>query len=498
MLSAMNSLRTGLASRRHWPELVIGVVLLLMCLPALVLTYGLKDDYTYLAAAHGYVHAGVGEPASSVRLGRPLFGVLTSGLYGVLPAVGWLWVARALSVAGLVLFGTVLYRALTHLIRSRGSAVLVVLLVCSMPPFLVYAGWATLFCAPYSAALAALAALLAARASDAPAGERLRWLVLGNVSLLVALAMYQPTAMAFWLVALVLSLSRRGSPELLTRLVRCVALVGVPAMVGAYLMLKVGVWTLGAANAQRSGLLSNIPAKLHWIPKPLGLALNLFDMPQSAAFAALIACAVLVGAVLFCRDCKGRTRTTILLLAAVSIPLSFAPNLLSQENYATFRTIGPLTATFALLTALLFVSIGRDGTRAWQQLIGRGGLLAITTVSVVLGFNHLRTLIALPQSREWHLVLSEVAHLPAHLSVVGFVAPTINGGPITTQYGVRDEFGVPTSASTWADPSLTWLAGRQTGRVSGDDLKVLVTVASRAGLRPGLPYIEMSDLSRLR
>lgn len=469
-----------------------------MCLPALVLTYGLKDDYTYLASAHGYPNAGVGEPASSIRLGRPLFGLLTAGVDAILPSVSFLGVARGLSVVGLALFGFVLYRALVQVVRTHTSAVLIVLFICSMPPFLVYAGWATLFCAPYSAALGALGALSAARAADAFGRERLRRLILGNVLLLVALAMYQPTAMAFWLVALIVALGRRHSPALLARLLRHVALVAAAPMLGAYLMLKIGVWTLGAASAQRAGLLSDLPAKLRWVPEPLGLSLNLFNMPQSTIFAVLVAGAVLAGALLFSRDCHGRTRALILLLAAVAVPLSIAPNLLSQENYATFRIVGPLSATFALFTALLFVALERDGTRTRRRLIGRGGLLVITAVSVAFGFNHLRTLIALPQSREWQLVLGQARRLPLHPGAVAFLAPTFDEGPITTRYGVRDEFGVPTSASTWADPALVWLAAKQSGRVSGTRLRVFVTVGSRAGLRAGLPYIDMRNLRRLR
>jgi hypothetical protein len=94
-------------------------------------------------------------------------------------------------------------------------------------------------------------------------------------------------------------------------------------------------------------------------------------------------------------------------------------------------------------------------------------------------------------------VLSQAARLPLQPSVVGFLAPTFEEGPITTRYGVRDEFGVPTSASTWADPALTWLAARQTGRVSGPNLKVLVVVGRGAKLVPGLPDIDMRDLRRL-
>lgn len=488
----------AIPSWRLLPELVIGVCLLAVYLPVLIVTYGLKDDYTLLARAHGYLDAGMPEPAVSTRLGRPLFGVLTWAFDSVLPTVGWLRVERALSAIGMVVFAIVLYRALTRLIRTRTAATVITLLICSLPPFLTYVGWATLFCVPYSAALGALAALSAARASDASGRTRKRWVLVGNVLLLGALAIYQPTAMAFWLIALIVALSRRHSPESLVCLVRCVATVGVPAMIGAYLMLKIGVWTLGAAGTQRSGLLTDIPAKLHWIPEPLGLALNLFNMPQSTAFAAVIACVVLSGALLFCRDCQGRTRTTILLLAAITVPLSFAPNVLSQEDYATFRTVGPLTATFALFTALVFISIERDASKAWQTALSRAGLVAVTGLSVLLGFNHLRTLIALPLSREWGLAVTEASHIPTHPSAIGFLAPTFEEGPITTRYGVRDEFGVPSSASTWADPAFTWLAAREVGRVSSVNLRVIVVVGSQAKRQPGIPYLDMRDLKRLR
>ncbi len=481
---------------RRWPELIICLSLLALYTPAVTLAYGLKDDYTFLASAHGYAYGGLAEPASSTRLGRPLFGLVTSALYTALPDVESLWIARALAIVGMALFAVILYRALGRLLQTTAAA-LIAVFICSMPPFQVYVGWATLFCAPYSAALGALAALAAARSSDATRRERLRWLIAGEILLLLSLAMYQPTAMSFWLIALILALSRRHSAESLARLIRCVVAIGVPAMIGAYLMLKIGVWTLGAASPQRSGLLGDIPAKLRWVPEPIGLALNLFNMPQATVFAVAVALAVSAGVVLFCRDCTGRTRTTILLIVALTVPLSFAPSLLSQESYATFRTVGPLTATFALLAALLFVSI-EHGPRAWQRLAGRGGVLALTAVGFVLGFDHLRTLIALPLSREWHTALSQVARVRGHPGVIGFLAPTFDEGSATTRYGVRDEFGVPTSASTWTDASFTWLAARQTGTANSAKLKVLVTVGRPTRLVSGISYIDMRNRKRPR
>jgi hypothetical protein len=468
-----------------------------MYLPAIVLMYGLQDDYTMMAGAQGYAYAGPTDPAWSIRMGRPVYGVLSRGLNSALPSIDSLWIARALSLVGVVLFAIVLYRTLLLLVRGRAAAAAVALLICSLPPFLIYVGWAAVFAMPYSATLGAVAALLATRGAGGDGPLKWRWLVAGNGALLLALTIYQSTAMTFWLISLIVVLSARHSPKLMGRLLRCVALVGVPAMMGAFLILKIGVWTLGAASPQRAGLLSSLPAKLRWIPKPVGLALNLFYMPQSAAVAAIAACLVAAGALLFSRDCVGRARLTVVVLAATAVPLSFAPSLLSDESYSTFRTLGPLSATLALFVALLFISLERDSRRSWQRLASRSGLYSIAAVSVLLGFNHLRTLIALPQSREWRAVLSRVVRLPANLRQVGFLAPTFSEGTLTTRYGVGDEFGVRSAVATWADPSLIWLAARETGVVKGTHLKVLVSAGDRLRRRPGIPYLDMRTLRGL-
>jgi hypothetical protein len=475
---------------------LIGVLLAGMSLPALVLTYGLKDDFTFLASAHGYAYAGIPEPRQSIQLGRPLFGVLLRGIDTAIENVGALWVARLVSVLGLVLLAIVVYRALLRLTHERTSSACVALLMCSLPPFLVYAGWATLCFVPYSAALGGLAAFLASAASERSGRDRAWRLAAGGLLLLAALAIYQPTAMMFWVIALILTLAQRHERQAVNRLLRSVVIAGVPAMLGAYLILKIGVWTLGAASAQRAGLLTDVPAKLRWLPQPFGLALNLFVMPQSTAIAALVACVVVLGAVLVSRDCDRRTRLTVLAAAAAAVPLSFTPNIFSEENYATFRTVGPLAAIFALFTALVLVSLERDATARWARRASRGGLLALAAVSVILGFNHLRTLIALPLSREWRLLTTQVAHLRTPSNPIVFLAPDLNEGPITTPYGVRDEFGVPSAASTWADPAMTWLAGRQAGTLTADHQEITVTVAPSTH-QPGITYIDMRDLKRL-
>ena len=270
-------------------------------------------------------------------------------------------------------------------------------------------------------------------------------------------------------------------------------------MLGSFLLLKIGVWTLGAASATRSGIVTDLVAKLRWVPKPLGLALNLSVLPPSAVVAALVACAVLAGVVLVCRDCASRERWMVMVLSALAVPLAYAPNLLTQENYATYRTVGPLTALFALLAALVFISVDRDAQGRWLHGAARIALVGLAAASVVLGTRNVSRLIVIPQSREWKLVRREVSQLPQGAATVAFFAPTEDGGPITTSYGVRDEFGVPSTASTWVDPSIIWLAAKDEKRLRTAHLRVLVTVVTRAPTRP-LPAnaIDMTGLARVR
>lgn len=96
-------------------------------------------------------------------------------------------------------------------------------------------------------------------------------------------------------------------------------------MICSFLLLKIGVWTLGAASATRSGIVTDVVAKVRWVPQPFGLALNLFVLPQRAVVAALVACVVIAGVILICRDCRPRERMVVIALATLTVPLSYAP-----------------------------------------------------------------------------------------------------------------------------------------------------------------------------
>ena len=70
---------------------------------------------------------------------------------------------RIISVAGIVVLALILFWALVRSGVGRMPAALIALLVCTMPPFQLYASWTVSFSVPWAAVLAGCASLLASR-----------------------------------------------------------------------------------------------------------------------------------------------------------------------------------------------------------------------------------------------------------------------------------------------------------------------------------------------
>ena len=158
----------------------IALAIVVSFLPALILPYGNTDDYIYLAQA---VELGLPSPpyAESVMHaaaaeGRPFWGTLVKPVFAAAGMIDNLRFVRIVTVAGIVALALLLYWALVRSKIGRLPAVLIALLVCTLPPFQLYASWAITFSLPW-AALAGGASLLAGAAVDAPRRhfDRLVW-----------------------------------------------------------------------------------------------------------------------------------------------------------------------------------------------------------------------------------------------------------------------------------------------------------------------------------
>jgi hypothetical protein len=185
-------------SRAHL--LGIAVVVLAMFLPAVIVPYAFSDDYTMLWMAVS------GEPtnqfgssiiANSSAGGRPFAGLLINAAFSTADTIAHLRFVRLLAVAEIAALGVLLHSALVRSGIRSAPAALIAVLVCSLPPFQVYASWTVLFHAPLATLVAGSASVLAVRAVDVPGRLNLDLLLGAGTLFLSALLIYHPAAMFF-------------------------------------------------------------------------------------------------------------------------------------------------------------------------------------------------------------------------------------------------------------------------------------------------------------
>ena len=149
-------------------------------------------------------HLGLSSPPYAKSLahygaaeGRPIWGLVANAAFSAAGTIDNLRYVRIISVAGIMALALVLYWALVRSKLGRTPAALIALLVCTLPPFQLYASWTVMLHASWTALLAGCASLLAVAAVDAPRRLRPERLMGATLLLLVAVLTYQSAAMFF-------------------------------------------------------------------------------------------------------------------------------------------------------------------------------------------------------------------------------------------------------------------------------------------------------------
>src|SRR6266545_4580341 len=193
------SLRAYLARSRTMPLMIAGAIFAIF-LPAVIVPYAFSDDYPILwMAVSGDANPFFGKNIfdTTASGGRPLMGLLLQFLYSAAGTIDNLRFVRLVGIAGIVALALLLHWALVRSRIKPAPAALITLVVCSMPAFQVAASWAVLVGAPYAALLGGGASVLAVTAIDTPDLTK-DLLVVATLMLVVALLIYQPAAMFFW------------------------------------------------------------------------------------------------------------------------------------------------------------------------------------------------------------------------------------------------------------------------------------------------------------
>jgi hypothetical protein len=242
--------------------------------------------------------------------------------------------------------------------------------------------------------------------------------------MLCALLTYQPAAMLFWVFTAV-EVLRRG--EFLHRATRMLATrlgVAIAAMACGLFANRVGVHFYPSVYSGRSRLVDDVVEKISWFGRePLVNSLNLFDLVPAHSVAVAVAIVAAVG-ILLLHAGEGRGSFGFLALAAALVPLSYLPNLAIAENWASYRSVGALSALLTLYAWLGLWGISRAlptlGARSVRSVLAARA--AAVALALLLSFVFLA------------LIVVPLSHLHGPSAASGAVASAFGTWPRITLF----------------------------------------------------------------
>jgi hypothetical protein len=439
--------------------------------PVILVTYGYADDFDVLYTSH---HSSYSNLLNLSLAGRPIYGVLVQISYTLVSSTAGLRLIRIIGVLGIGGLAWNLYRASRTLNMDARLAFCIPAAICTLPAFELYAAWATASFFPIACILAATSALLLERAWRATSRRDIILAVSGALSLqILATALYQPAAMMCWVVlAMILLLLDAPPRALLLRFAAQALAVGIGLLIDLmFAKIMPSIATERTATVGRTVVAPNPLAKLPWfVTHPLRDALDLWSLMPSTKIAFVVAVFTAGGLAVFVSGTR-RVRVLRLVLAVVLVPLAFLPNLIVAESDENYRTQVALTSLICLYVVLAAIGCGRiiwprlllalDTTQqaALRQAAPRHALGALVLATATFGLvaTYVVTAdFALPNALDYTVLkgvlsripLDEIEHLYVRQSCVLDTASPVQ----------HFEFGIPSSAISWAIGPMTKLA----------------------------------------
>lgn len=429
---------------------------------ALFTRYGFSDDYPLLASAlRGEVFLGL-----VVASGRPTYAVLLNLWLSWVRDTGDVLYGRLFGIIGMAWVALNFYRALVRQRWMSVESALVTLLVFTLPSFQVYAAWATVAFYVYGVLAAGGACVVLERAMASP-HARARWgLTLGALGLeVVAITIHQSAAMFFWVFAAL----RLGEPAILLREVwRRLSWYGLCMGVSLFCGLgiqKLGVLVYGPAGlvANRLSLTGDWGEKMIWfLREPLRNAVGGFWLFPSIGESLVVALVIAGGLGLYFHGgvTERLHRGLILLLL---LPLSYAPNLVIAENWASYRTLPALAALLVVCGFFALYGYQRFLHRFFPVPFVLVILSGCALVATSLAAYNVHTRFVTLQFRELEFVRTQVARADlsqvSSIFIIGLLSPQWQSSlaPIVHY----DEFDLPSSARDWAPRNMVFVMLRE-------------------------------------
>jgi hypothetical protein len=458
----------------RWYALLIFLMVFCLCYAAvLLIPYGFLDDYTVLSLL-GIKR----EPELKILMiagGRPLQAVWSEFFFPLLRIIGDLRYIRLLSVVSITFLAWSVWRTLVSAGWERVLALFLSVIMCTTPPFQVYASWATAGFCP----LAAFIAGGAWQAAERAYGERrsaYKWgLAIGAVlCLLGALLLYQPAAMFFWVFAAIILFKPEAAWSDVGRRLLWYGVIVAVGLLSAFVVYKFGVALHGDfLSPQRATVTHDVVGKANWfLQGPMVDALNTAKLFPKRELAVSVAIFILGGLLLYIHG-AARERLLISMAALTLLPLSYLPNLVVAENWSSYRTQSALTSLIVLYAFFALWGYYKILARMVSFALFTRWIGVIAFLSGLLAAWNVSAYFAIPQYRELTVLRNQLAQfemMQAHSLVIRCARAEDLLAP-SRRY---DEFGAPSSSQPWASGPMAYLLLRELGVKRAESLPIKV------------------------
>ncbi|MFZ1545572.1 MAG: ankyrin repeat domain-containing protein, partial [Candidatus Nitrotoga sp.] len=333
--------------------------------------FGVMDDYSFLYNA---IVRSNDTFTLLIGAGRPLNAVLLDLGFRSTGSIENLTILRAITLVGIWLLGCGIYFFSRVHCVSFISSLAIACGIVLLPSFQVYASWAQHFTTPFAGSIALLSAFILTPACRIRERSKILAILLSTLLLLTSIIIYQPIAMLFCVGIFISIISKPefSSAWQPSRVIDAIT-VFVTAMFFGLLIFKIGQY-IYPSGSSRYGLVQNIHEKLSWfISEPIANALSMFSVPAKAFPLFAVFLTVLLGTFLLIRRRGSKTVLIIFIYGVFCTLGSYAPNLATAENWASYRSIGALGALIVALLVLMVSEISNFFKRkyATNSLLGR-------------------------------------------------------------------------------------------------------------------------------
>lgn len=424
---------------RFFPYAIIIFIFFLVNLPSFLLVYGFTDDYVFLlryseqdATWHKSMFFGIG---------RPLTHLWLNAIFSRLNFISDLCFVRLVGFFGIVIYGAIVFGILNReKINDIEKIFLTAGLLC-IPSINLYISWTQYFIAGFALCLSSLSAFVLF--GDENPVIPLRKAIIALILLVMSGLFHQSPAMQFWPITYLIlfyddsRLDRHKIRKLIVGFT-----IWFSSMFVIYLFVKL-YQVYSNLEITRTNLVQDYLIKFLWFISeviPRSLSFYLFTLPYEVPFYSvplLLLAVFCIGLILHFQKSNWPLG---FLITAIFIVLSYFPNLVVSENWATFRTQVALTSMFVVV---LSISL----KRIFIQLRIDPKVIMLASV-LLFFFLYARTqlvYVSYPQAVELSFVKYRLSEIFEENKVVDNLIVVPSSWEYSLEQSYYDEFGIPST-----------------------------------------------------